>query len=101
MLAKYLVFSNCAFWKCCGFKKCGMKLNFLKSIVFGKNYQKVFFEKAHECLTNTYKSGSLNCKLQKMTGYIYIYIWKERGFFILITSLNASYGHNIFTKISS
>ena len=29
--------------------------------------------------------------------YIYIYI---REFFILIISLNASYGHNIFTKIS-
>ena len=56
-----------------------MKLGFFfKNKAFGKNYQKVFFEKAHECLTNTYKSGSLNCKLQKMTGYIYIYIYMKR-----------------------
>ena len=42
-----------------GFKKCGMKLGFfLKSKVFGKNYQKVLLEKV-EGLANTYKSGSL------------------------------------------
>ena len=54
----------------------------------------MFFEKA-EYLTSTYKSRSLSYKLSKMTIYIYI---KELLF--LIISLNASYGHNIFTKIS-
>ena len=61
--------------------------------MFGKNYQKMFFFKA-KCLANTYKSGNLSCKLPKKTRYI------QREFFVLITSLNASYGHNIFTKIS-
>ena len=56
----------------------------------------MLFEKT-ECLASTYKSGSLRDKLPKRTRYIYIYISE---FFILIISLNASYGHNIFTKIS-
>ena len=59
--------------------------------MFGKNYQKMLFDKV-ECLANTYKSGSLSCKLPKKTRYIYIYV--------LITSLNASYGQDIFSKIS-
>ena len=54
----------------------------------------MLFEKA-ECLASTYKSGGLNYKLPKMTKYIYI-----SEFFVLIISLNASYGRNIFTKIS-
>ena len=54
----------------------------------------MFFEKA-ECLASTYKSGGLSYKLPKRTRYIYI-----SEFFVLIISLNASYGHNIFTKIS-
>ena len=66
---------------------------FFLNRVFGKNYQKMFLEKA-ECLAYTYKSDHLNYKLPKMTRYI------QREFFVLITSLNASYGHNIFTKIS-
>ena len=53
----------------------------------------MIFEKT-KCLVNTYKSGSLGYKLLKMTRYIL------RELFVLITSLNASYGHNIFTKIS-
>ena len=56
----------------------------------------MLFEKV-ECLASTYKSGGLSYKLPKMTRYIYIYI---RELFILIISLHASYGHNIFTKIS-
>ena len=64
--------------------------------MFGKNYQKMFFEKT-KCLANTYKSGNLSYKLPKKTT-IYIYIYRE--FFVLITSLNASNRHNIFTKIS-
>ena len=58
----------------------------------------MLFEKA-EGLANTYKSRGLSCKLPKRTRYIYIYIY-IREFFILIISLHASYGHNIFTKIS-
>ena len=54
----------------------------------------MFFEKA-ECLASTYKSGGLSYKLPKRTRYIYI-----SEFFVLIISLNANYGHNIFTKIS-
>ena len=54
----------------------------------------MLFEKV-ECLASTYKSESLSYKLPKMTRYIYI-----RELFILIISLHASYGHNIFTKIS-
>ena len=56
----------------------------------------MIFEKT-KCLTNTYKSGGLSCKFSKMTIYIYIYI---KELFVLIISLNVSYGHNIFTKIS-
>ena len=56
----------------------------------------MLFEKV-ECLASTYKSGGLSYKLPKMTRYIYIY---KRELFILIISLHASYGHNIFTKIS-
>ena len=56
----------------------------------------MLFEKV-ECLASTYKSGGLSYKLPKMTRYIYIYITE---FFVLIISLHASYGHNIFTKIS-
>ena len=53
----------------------------------------MFFEKA-ECLASTYKSGGLSYKLPKMTRYIY-----KREFFVLIISLHASYGQNIFIKI--
>ena len=53
----------------------------------------MFFKKV-KCLASTYKNGGLNCKLPKTTKYIYI-----REFFVLIISLNASYGYNIFTKI--
>ena len=56
----------------------------------------MFFEKA-EYLTSAYKSRSLSYKLSKMT--IYIYIYKKELLFLIIF-LNASYGHNIFTKIS-
>ena len=56
-------------------------------------YEKVLFEKT-KCLANDYKSGSLSYKLLKRTRYIL------REFFVLITSHNASYGPNIFTKIS-
>ena len=58
-----------------------------------KTVKKFFFEKT-ECLARTYKSRGLSYKLPKRT----IYIYKE--FFVLIISLNASYGHNIFTIIS-
>ena len=51
--------------------------------------------KKTECLASTYKSEGLSYKLPKMTRYIYI-----SEFFVLIISLNANYGHNIFTKIS-
>ena len=54
---------------------------------------KVFYKKV-EYLASTYKNGSLRDKLSKRTMSIY------REFFVLITSLNASYGHNILTKIS-
>ena len=48
---------------------------------FGKNYQKVLFEKT-KCLANTYKSGNLSFKLpKKTTRYIYIYIYKENFLF--------------------
>ena len=60
--------------------------------MFGKNYQKMLFDKV-ECLANIYKSGGLSCKLPKKNK-IYINIY------VLITSLYASYGHNIFSKIS-
>ena len=63
--------------------------------MFGKNYQKMLFDKV-ECLANTFKSGGLSCKLPKKTRYIYIYI----NIYVLIASLNAIYGHNIFSKIS-
>ena len=56
------------------------------------------FFKNVEYLASTYKNGGLNCKLPKTTRYIYIYIY-IREFFVLIISLNASYGYNIFTKI--
>ena len=56
----------------------------------------MLFEKT-EYLAGTYKNWGLNCKLPKMTRYIYIYI---RELFVLIISLNVIYGHNIFTKIS-
>ena len=56
----------------------------------------MLFEKV-ECLAGTYKNWGLSCKLPKMTRYIYIY---KRELFVLIISLNAIYGHNIFTKIS-
>ena len=46
-----------------------MKLKWFKKKGFSKNYQKVFFEKV-ECLTNTYRCGSLSYKLPKMTIYI-------------------------------
>ena len=46
---------------------------------FGKNYQKVLFEKI-EYLTNTYKSGNLSYKLSKRTTR-YIYIYKENYLF--------------------
>ena len=52
------------------------------------------FFKNVEYLASTYKNGGLNCKLPKITRYIYI-----REFFVLIISLNTSYGYNIFTKI--
>ena len=52
-----------------------------------------------ECLAGTYKNWGLSCKLPKMTRYIYIFIC-IRELFVLIISLNAIYGHNIFTKIS-
>ena len=42
---------------------------FLKSRMFGKNYQKELLKKT-ECLANTYKSNSLSCKLPKRTRYI-------------------------------
>ena len=74
--------------------------------------EKVFFQKA-DCLVKTIKKyflKKLNVWLalikvevwvinyQKWQDiYIYIYI---RELFILIISLHASYGHNIFTKIS-
>ena len=59
----------------------------------------MLFEKA-EYLASTYKSGGLSYKLPKRTRYIYIYIYIYISeFFVLIISLNASYGHNIFTKI--
>ena len=48
--------------------------------MFGKNCQKVFFEKT-ECLANT---------------YIYIYIYMT----IKFNASNASYGHKCFIKIS-
>ena len=51
----------------------------------------MLFEKA-ECLASTYKSGGLSYKLPKGQD---VYISE---FFVLIISLNASYGHNIFTK---
>ena len=47
---------------------------FFKSSIFGKNYQKMLFDKV-ECLANTFKSGGLSCKLPKKTRYIYIYIY--------------------------
>ena len=56
----------------------------------------MLFENA-KCLASTYKSEGLSYKLPKMTRYIYINITE---FFVLIISLHASYGHNIFTKIS-
>ena len=62
----------------------------------------MLFEKA-ECLASTYINGGLSYKLPKITRYIYIYIYKYiyiSEFFVLIISLNASYGHNIVTKIS-
>ena len=37
--------------------------------MFGKNYQKMLFDKV-ECFANTYKSGGLICKLPKKTRYI-------------------------------
>ena len=43
------------FWKSGGFKKCGMKLGFLKKT---------------ECFASTYKSGGLSGKLPKKTMYI-------------------------------
>ena len=58
----------------------------------------MLFEKT-EYLAGTYKNWGLNCKLPKMTRYIYIYIY-IRELFVLIISLNVIYGHNIFTKIS-
>ena len=45
----------CAFWKSGGFKKCGMKLDFLKKL---------------SVLARTYKSGGLSDKLPKRTMYI-------------------------------
>ena len=42
---------------------------FILSSMFGKNYQKMLFDKV-ECLANTYKSGGLSCKLPKKTRYI-------------------------------
>ena len=59
--------------------------------MFGKNYQKVLLKKV-ECLANIYKSDSLSYKLPRRKRYI------QRDLFVLITSLNASYGHNIFTE---
>ena len=57
-------FFKLCFWKSGSFKKCGMKLVFFFFLnrVFGKNDQKVFCEKTHECLANTYKNGRLSCK---------------------------------------
>ena len=40
-----------------------------KGRVFGKNYQKVLLKKV-KCLTNTYKSSRLRCKLPKRIRYI-------------------------------
>ena len=62
------------------------------------------FFKNVECLASTYKNRGLNCKLPKTTRYIYIYMYiyiyiYKREFFVLIISLNTSYGYNIFTKI--
>ena len=44
------------------------------------------FEKV-KCLTNTYKSVDLNCKLLKITNYIYIY---KGVYFILLVSTSSS-----------
>ena len=54
---------------------------------------KKYFKKKVEYLASTYKGGGLSYKLPKRTLYI-------REFCILIISFNASYEHNIFTKIS-
>ena len=57
-----------------------MKLDFFflkKNRGFGKNYQKVLFEKT-ECLANTNKSGNLSYKLSKRTT---VYIYKENSLF--------------------
>ena len=51
------------------FKKCIMKKWFFKSWVFGKNCQKVFFEKT-KYLARTYKSSGLSYKLPKRVMYI-------------------------------
>ena len=42
---------------------------FFLSSMFGKNYQKMLFDKV-EWLANTYKSSGLSCKLPKKTRYI-------------------------------
>ena len=69
------------------------KVFFQKAECLVKVVKKCFFEKT-ECLASTYKSGGLSYTFPKRTRYIYI-----REFFVLIISLHASYGHNIFTKI--
>ena len=40
------------------------------SSMFGKNYQKMLFDRV-ECLANTYKSGGLIFKLPKKTIYMF------------------------------
>ena len=70
--------------------------------------EKVVFQKA-ECLVKTVKKCFLK-KLSVWLALIKVEVWVinyQKGqdvyiskFFVLIISLNASYGHNIFTKIS-
>ena len=53
--------------------------------MFGKNCQKVLFEKT-ECLASTYKSDGLSNKLPKKTIYIYIYIYMGVYFILKSTT---------------
>ena len=59
-------------------------LNLFLNRVFGKSSQKMVFEKV-KCLANTYKSVDLNCKLSKITNYIY-----KGVYFILLVSTSSS-----------
>ena len=52
-----------------------------------KTIKKCFFGKV-KCLVNTYKSGILSCKLQKMTKFIYkrVYFILSIKFLLIITT---------------